>query len=152
MEVIWIQDPFACNFQSHYKLAVRKMQSLFFDPSANIHFAYPLVEKKISTAEGILLRVNRSIQAEGVFAAIKEDLNFRRFLTRGNANVTVEWYLVSMAYYFSHTHTAPPGCGSEADVSDASPRLKICLLAVKMFILQRESIVCALVDRQNKQI
>ena len=55
-------------------------------------------------------------------------------------------------FYFSHTHTAPPGCGSEADVSDASPRLKICLLAVKMFILQRESIVCALVDRQNKQI
>lgn len=44
MEVIWIQDPFACNFQSHYKLAVRKMQSLFFDPSANIHLAYPLVE------------------------------------------------------------------------------------------------------------
>ena len=44
------------------------------------------------------------------------------------------------------------GCGSEADVSDASPRSKICLLAVKMFILQRESIVCALVDRQNKQI
>ena len=56
------------------------------------------MEKKISTAEGILLRGNRSIQAEGVFAAIKEDLNFRRFLTRGNANVTVEWYLVSMAY------------------------------------------------------
>lgn len=55
------------------------------------------MEKKISSAEGILLRVNRSIQAEGVFAAIKEDLNFRRFLTRGNANVTVEWYLVSMA-------------------------------------------------------
>lgn len=82
------------------------------------------MEKKISTAEGILLRVNRSIQAEGVFAAIKEDLNFRRFLTRGNANVTVEWYLVSMAYYFSHTHTAPPGCGSEADVSDASPPLE----------------------------
>lgn len=29
MEVIWIQDPFAYNVQSHYKLAVRKMQSLF---------------------------------------------------------------------------------------------------------------------------
>ena len=104
MEVIWIQYPFACNFQSHYKLAVRKMQSLFFDPSANIHLAYPLVEKKISTAEGILLRVNRSIQAEGVFAAIKEDLNFRRFLARGNANVTVEWYLVSMAYNILKLH------------------------------------------------
>src|SRR5699024_12310005 len=44
------------------------------------------MEKKISTAEGILLRVNRSIQAEGVFAMIKEDMNFRRFLTRGNRN------------------------------------------------------------------
>ena len=62
------------------------------------------MEKKISTAEGILLRVNRSIQAEGVFAAIKEDLNFRRFLTRGNANITVEWYLVSMAYNILKLH------------------------------------------------
>ena len=43
-----------------------------------------LMEKKISTTEGILLRVNRSIQAEDVFAMIKEDMNFRRFLTRGN--------------------------------------------------------------------
>ena len=62
------------------------------------------MEKKISTDEGILLRVNRSIQAEGVFAAIKEDMNFRRFLTRGNANVTVEWYLVSMAYNIWKLH------------------------------------------------
>ena len=62
------------------------------------------MEKKISTAEGILLRVNRSIQAEGVFAAIKEGLSFRRFLTRGNANVTVEWYLVSMAYNILKLH------------------------------------------------
>ena len=56
------------------------------------------MEQKISTEEGILLRVNRSIQSEGVFAMIKEDMNFRRFLTRGNSNVMVEWYLVSMAY------------------------------------------------------
>ena len=56
------------------------------------------MEQKISTEEGILLRVNRSIQAEGVFSMIKEDMNFRRFLTRGNSNVMVEWYLVSMAY------------------------------------------------------
>ena len=32
------------------------------------------MEEKISTAEGILLRINRSIQAEGVFAMIKEDM------------------------------------------------------------------------------
>ena len=62
------------------------------------------MEQKISTEEGILLRVNRSIQSEGVFAMIKEDMNFRRFLTRGNANVMVEWYLVSMAYNLLKLH------------------------------------------------
>ncbi len=62
------------------------------------------MEQKVSTDEGILLRVNRSIQSEGVFAAIKEDMNFRRFLARGKANVTVEWYLVSMAYNILKLH------------------------------------------------
>ena len=60
--------------------------------------------EKISTKEGILLRINRSIQSEGVFAMIKEDMNFRRFLTRGKANVTVEWNLVSMAYNILKLH------------------------------------------------
>ena len=35
------------------------------------------MEEKICTDEGIQLRVNRSIQAEGVFAMIKEDMEFR---------------------------------------------------------------------------
>lgn len=42
-----------------------------------------VIEQKISIEEGILLRVNRSIQSKGVFAMIKEDMNFRRFLMRG---------------------------------------------------------------------
>ena len=42
-----------------------------------------VIEQKISIEEGILLRVNRSIQSEGVFAMIKEDMNFLRFLIRG---------------------------------------------------------------------
>lgn len=46
--------------------------------------------QKISTAERILFRVNRSIRAEGVFAMIKEDMNFRRFQIRGNTNVKTE--------------------------------------------------------------
>lgn len=62
------------------------------------------MEQKISTEEGILLRVNRSIQSEGAFAMIKEDLNFRRFLTRGNSNVMAEWYLISMAYNILKLH------------------------------------------------
>ena len=62
------------------------------------------MEEKISTEEGILLRVNRSIQAEGVFAMIKEDMNFRRFMMRGKKNVNVEWHLVSMAYNILKLH------------------------------------------------
>ena len=62
------------------------------------------MEEKISTEEGILLRINRSIQAEGVFAMIKEDLNFRRFMMRGKKNVNVEWHLVSMAYNILKLH------------------------------------------------
>ncbi|MGT3055222.1 hypothetical protein, partial [Enterococcus gallinarum] len=30
--------------------------------------------------EGCLLRVNRSIQAEGSFAQLKQDMDFRRFM------------------------------------------------------------------------
>ncbi len=48
--------------------------------------------------QGKLLRVNRSIQAEGVFAMIKEDMNFHRFLLRGTVKVEVEWMLLSLAY------------------------------------------------------
>ncbi len=56
------------------------------------------MEQRIASEEGCLLRVNRSIQAEGSFAMTKEDMQFRRFLTRGKYNVTVEWLLLCFAY------------------------------------------------------
>ena len=48
------------------------------------------MEERINTAEGKLIRVNRSIQAEGVFAMVKEDMGFRRFLLRSAVKVEVE--------------------------------------------------------------
>ena len=57
-----------------------------------------IMEQRISSDEGCLLRVNRSIQAEGTFAMTKEDMLFRRFLTRGKYNVTVEWLLLCFAH------------------------------------------------------
>ncbi len=35
------------------------------------------MERRITSEEGCLLRVNRSIQAEGSFAMTKEDMHFR---------------------------------------------------------------------------
>lgn len=62
------------------------------------------MEEKINTEEGILLRVNRSIQAEGVFAFIKEGMAFRRFMLRGTAHVAAEWMLLSFAYNLWKLH------------------------------------------------
>lgn len=56
------------------------------------------MEQRITSEEGCMLRVNRSIQAEGSFAMTKEDMQFRRFLTRGKYHVTVEWLLLCFAY------------------------------------------------------
>lgn len=54
--------------------------------------------KNISTPEGKLLRVNRSIQVEGAFGVLKQDYGFRRFLLRGNRNIKTEFTLLSFAY------------------------------------------------------
>ena len=48
------------------------------------------MEAKISSPKGCLLRVNRSIQTKGNFAYVKQDLDFRRFLLRGNMKVAAE--------------------------------------------------------------
>ncbi len=62
------------------------------------------MEERISTYEGKLIRVNRSIQAEGVFAMTKEDMGFRRFLLRSAVKVEVEWTLLSLAYNVLKLH------------------------------------------------
>ncbi len=38
--------------------------------------------ERITSEYGTMLRMNRSIQAEGSFADVKEDMNFRRYLYR----------------------------------------------------------------------
>ena len=43
--------------------------------------------ERIISDEGVLYRMNRSIQAEGSFGDIKQDMQFRRYLSKGIANV-----------------------------------------------------------------
>ena len=62
------------------------------------------MESKISSPKGCLLRVNRSIQAEGNFAYVKQDLEFRRFLLRGTIKVSAEWLLFSLALNILRLH------------------------------------------------
>ena len=63
-----------------------------------------VMEAKISSTKGCLLRVNRSIQAEGNFAYVKQDLDFRRFLLRGSVKVAAEWLLFNLALNILRLH------------------------------------------------
>ena len=60
--------------------------------------------ERITSEEGIQLRVNRSIQAEGAFALWKEDGSFRQFLCRGQANVYAESVLMAIAQNIANLH------------------------------------------------
>lgn len=61
--------------------------------------------ERILSEEGCLLRMNRSIQAEGSFAQIKQDMNFRRFMCRGQKNVLAESILLAMAHNINKLHS-----------------------------------------------
>lgn len=52
----------------------------------------------ITTEQGILLRMNRSIQVESAFGVIKQDFRFKRFLTRGKPKTETQFFLIAFAY------------------------------------------------------
>ena len=57
----------------------------------------PQTLERLTSEEGTLLRMNRSIQVEGVFGVLKEDYRFRRFLTRGKKNAETQFFLLAFA-------------------------------------------------------
>lgn len=60
--------------------------------------------ERILSEEGILLRINRSIQVEGSFGELKQDMQFRRYLSRGTSNVLSESVLLAMAKNVNKLH------------------------------------------------
>jgi len=62
------------------------------------------MQERIQSKEGILLRINRSIQVEGAFGVLKQDMGFRRFLLRGSVKVQTELLLLCMAYNLNKLH------------------------------------------------
>lgn len=60
--------------------------------------------ERIKTEEGKLLRMSRSIQAEGAFGEIKADMEFRRFLCRGAKNILAEMTLWGLAHNVNKLH------------------------------------------------
>ncbi|MEG2546368.1 MAG: transposase [Niameybacter sp.] len=58
----------------------------------------------ILSDEGTELRMNRSIQSEGAFGVLKEDMKFKRFLCRGEKNILAECILLGLAHNINKIH------------------------------------------------
>ena len=60
--------------------------------------------ERIISDEGVLYRMNRSIQAEDSFGDIKQDMQFRRYLSKWSANVLAESTLLAIARNINKLH------------------------------------------------
>ena len=75
-----------------------------------VEVAKKLMEKRARCMQriigeaGCMLRMNRSIQAEGSFSGIKDGMGFRRYLSRGKKNVLAESILIAMARNINKLH------------------------------------------------
>ena len=61
-------------------------------------------QDRLLSNTGIQLRINRSIQVEGAFGVLKQDLGFRRFLHRGSGKVHKMLYLLAMGFNIEKLH------------------------------------------------
>ena len=60
--------------------------------------------ERITSDQGVLLRMNRSIQSEGAFGVVKQNYGFRQFLLRGHNKVMTEVLILAMAYNVNKLH------------------------------------------------
>lgn len=65
---------------------------------------YETVDYNLSTEEGIEMKKQRSIQVEGAFGVIKEDIGYERIRRRGKENVLTEILLVLIGYNLNKYH------------------------------------------------
>ena len=65
---------------------------------------YAEVDKNLSTEQGKEMKKQRSIQVEGAFGVIKQDMRFTRFTRRGLKNTRMEFLLVCIGYNLRKYH------------------------------------------------
>ena len=74
--------------------------------------------QRITSQRGIHLRLCRSIQVEGAFALLKNNFGFRRFLTRGRADIRSELFPLAMAFDLEKLWTKRKHGGLQTRVSE----------------------------------
>ncbi len=70
--------------------------------------------ERIISDEATELRMNRSIQSEGAFGEVKQDMEFRRSLCRGKQNILAESILLGISHNVNKLHNKIQNgrCGS----------------------------------------
>ena len=100
----------SCNRCGYKKECQRYVKPTTENPVKRIEItpAYDAVlaenQDRLLSDTGIQLRMNRSIQVEGAFGVLKQDLGFRRLLHRGSENVHKMLYLLSMRFNLAKLH------------------------------------------------
>lgn len=93
-----------CSNCSHKSKCTKAKGNKKMQVSKNFIEKRVVSHENILSDEGILLRVNRSIQVEGAFGVLKNDYNFARFLTRGKTNVKTEFIMLCFGYNINKLH------------------------------------------------
>ncbi len=65
---------------------------------------YAEVDENLSTDFGKELKKQRSIQVEGAFGVIKQDMKFTRFTRKGLRNAKMEFLIVCIGYNLKKYH------------------------------------------------
>ena len=98
MEVYTCEDCGGCPYAEQCK---RTDKNRTINLNAELTSIHKEVLTNLNCVHGALLRMNRSIQAEGSFGVLKEDRNYRRLGRRTLKKVRLEIFLVFIGYNLS---------------------------------------------------
>ncbi len=87
-----------CLYKSYCKKNMKNKKESFRISEINPEFLklIDIAKQNLLSVKGIELRVNRSVQAEGNFGNMKQNLNYERFRRRGLYSVSTEMMLMAL--------------------------------------------------------
>ena len=94
-EVFECEDCQGCPLAEQYKKTPKNKRISLSRERNNM---YQEVQDNLESIHGALLRMNRSIQAEGTFGIMKHDRWYKRIVRKGIDSVKAELYLVALGY------------------------------------------------------
>jgi hypothetical protein len=92
-EIYECEDCTGCPYAEHCKKTDKNRTVRINEELSRMHRE---VMENLESIHGALLRMNRSIQAEGTFGIMKNDRSYKRIVRRGIKSVRLEVFLVSI--------------------------------------------------------